>query len=210
MLLMVRCRPWWSASMSPRARPPAVAMTCSVVNAKSLMVPRMRRSAVLATATCRGSRSPSVSDGADGRPAPGGCGRAGGSHGPRPAAAGLLQQRGRGRGAEQCRRRPGGGGGAERGAARVPAGVLGLDRPDLGTRLACSARFPGPGRVRDDPDAAGARRFGGGIGGLLRRIDRPTYGADEELFAGLFAARAPVRPCPLRGSTPSRPPSPAR
>jgi hypothetical protein len=91
-----------------------------------------------------------------------------------------------------------------------PAGVLGLDRPDLGTRLACSARFPGPGRVRDDPDAAGARRFGGGIGGLLRRIDRPTYGADEELFAGLFAARAPVRPCPLRGSTPSRPPSPAR
>ena len=40
--------------MSQRARPPVVAMTCSVVNARSLMVPRMRRSAVLATATCQG------------------------------------------------------------------------------------------------------------------------------------------------------------
>lgn len=49
--------------MSQRARPPVVAMTCSVVNARSLMVPRMRRSAVLATATCQGSSSPSVSMG---------------------------------------------------------------------------------------------------------------------------------------------------
>src|SRR5574337_1687187 len=63
MLLMVRCRWWWSALMSQWARPPAVAMTCSVVNTRSPMVPRMRRSAVLATATCWGSSWPSVSTG---------------------------------------------------------------------------------------------------------------------------------------------------